>query len=215
MSIKKIIIIIPMAILGVLAIILFAMIVYAVEEDSKVWASPYDESLIAENVVLDVADDNVSSILQAVGDFLSEKGESNNLSRVRIDTDTETLSVMGCYLQYDVEPIDIYTGYSWVYCFNIENEWVIVEAEKRYDDYDRKKEEPLNISDIEAIYEKNLKEMQKENFYGGYECQQRIGREEVTIRIFGEEKDEHNLNVLIKSISYDKEKDEYSIDYSK
>ena len=215
MSIKKIIIIIPMAILGVLAIILFAMIVYAVEEDSKVWASPYDESLIAENVVLDVADDNVSSILQAVGDFLSEKGESNNLSRVRIDTDTETLSVMGCYLQYDVEPIDIYTGYSWVYCFNIENEWVIVEAEKRYDDYDRKKEEPLNISDIEAIYEKNLKEMQKENFYGGYECQQRIAREEVTIRIFDKERDEHNLNVLIKRIKYDKEKDEYSIDYSK
>lgn len=215
MSIKKLIIIIPMAILGVLAIIFLAMLVDELEEDSKVWESPYDESLITENVVLDVADDDVSSILQAVGDFLLEKGESNNLSRVRIDTDTETLSVMGCYLQYDVEPIDIYTGYSWVYCFNIENEWVIVEAEKRYDDYDRKKEEPLNISDIEAIYEKNLKEMQKENFYGGYECQQRIAREEVTIRIFDKERDEHNRNVLIKSISYDKEKDEYSIDYSR
>ena len=212
---KKLIIIIPMAILGVLAIIFLAMLVDELEEDSKVWESPYDESLITENVVLDVAADDVSSILQAVGDFLLAKGESNNLSRVRIDTDTETLSVMGCYLQYDVEPIDIYTGYSWVYCFNIENEWVIVEAEKIYDDYDRKKEEPLNISDIEAIYEKNLKEMQKENFYGGYECQQRIAREEVTIRIFDKERDEHNLSVLIKSISYDKEKDEYSIDYSR
>ena len=212
---KKLIIIIPMAILGVLAIIFLAMLVDELEEDSKVWESPYDESLITENVVLDVAADDVSSILQAVGDFLLAKGESNNLSRVRIDTDTETLSVMGCYLQYDVEPIDIYTGYSWVYCFNIENEWVIVEAEKIYDDYDRKKEEPLNISDIEAIYEKNLKEMKKENFYGGYECQQRIAREEVTIRIFDKERDEHNLSVLIKSISYDKEKDEYSIDYSK
>ena len=209
------IIIIPMAILGVLAIILFAMIVYAVEEDSKVWESPYDESLITENVVLDVVDDDVSSVLQAVEDFLLEKGESNKLYNISIDTDIETLSVRRYWLLYELEPIDIYTGYSWVYCFNIENEWVIVEAEKRYDDYDRKKEEPLNISDIEAIYEKNLKEMQKENFYGGYECQQRIARDEVTIRIFDKERDEHNLNVLIKRIKYDKEKDEYSIDYSK
>ena len=60
-----------------------------------------------------------------------------------------------------------------------------------------------------------MKEMQKENFYGGYECQQKIGREEVTIRIFDKERDEHNLSVLIKRISYDKEKDEYSIEYSR
>ena len=72
MSIKKLIIIIPMAILGVLAIIFLAMLIDELEEDSKVWESPYDESLITENVVLDVADD-VSSILQAVGGFLSEK----------------------------------------------------------------------------------------------------------------------------------------------
>lgn len=70
MSIKKIIIIIPMAILSVLIIIFLAMLVDELEEDSKVWESPYDESLITENVVLDVADDDVSSILQAVGDFL-------------------------------------------------------------------------------------------------------------------------------------------------
>ena len=215
MSLKKMIIIIPMAILGVLAIILFVMIGYELEEDSKVWASPYDESLITENVVLEVADDNVSSILQAVGDFLLEKGESNNLSRVIIHTDTETLSALGYSLQYEVEPIDIYTGYCWVHCDYIENEWVITDAEKSYYTIDRKNHEPLNIFDIEAIYEKNLKEMQKENFYGGYRCTQDIDREEVTIRILGEEKDEHNLSVLIKSISYDKEKDEYSIDYSK
>ena len=204
-----------MAILGVLAIIFLAMLVDELEEDSKVWESPYDESLITENVVLDVADDDVSSILQAVGDFLLEKGESNNLSRVIIPIDTETLSALGYSLQYEVEPIDIYSGYCWVSCDYIENEWVITEAEKSYYTIDRKKEEPLNISDIEAIYEKNLKEMQKENFYGGYECQQRIAREEVTIRIFDKERDEHNLSVLIKSISYDKEKDEYSIDYSR
>ena len=54
--------------------------------------------------------------------------------------------------------------------------------------------EPLNISDIEAIYEKTLKEMQKENFYGGYRCTQDIDREEVTIRIFGEEKDEYSID---------------------
>ena len=65
MSLKKMIIIIPMAILGVLAIIFLAMLVDELEEDSKVWESPYDESLITENVVLDVADDNVRSILQA------------------------------------------------------------------------------------------------------------------------------------------------------
>ncbi len=215
MSIKKIIIIIPMAILGILAIIFLAMIVDAVEEDSKVWESPYDESLITENVVLDVADDDVSSILQAVEDFLSEKGESNNLSRVIIHTDTETLSALGYGLQYELEPIDIYTGYCWVYCDYIENEWVITDAAKSYYTIDRKNHEPLSISDIEAIYEKNLKEMQKENFYGGYRCTQDIDREEVTIRIFEEEKDEYTDNALIKSISYDKEKDEYSIDYSK
>ena len=209
------IIIIPMAILGVLAIIFLAMLVDAVEEDSKVWESPYDESLITENVVLDVADDDVSSILQAVGDFLLEKGESNNLSSVIIPTDTETLSALRYGLRYEVEPIDIYTGYCWVQCDYIENEWVITEAEKSYDTIDRKNHEPLNIFDIEAIYEKNLKEMQKENFYGGYRCTQDIGREEVTIWIFGEEKDEYNDNVLIKRIIYSIEKDEYSIGYSK
>lgn len=208
------IIIIPMAILSVLAIIFLAMIVYELEED-KVWESPYDESLITENVVLDVTDDDVSSILQAVGDFLLEKGESNNLSSVIIPTYTETLSVLGYGLRYEVEPIDIYTGYCWVHCDYIENEWVITEAEKKYDDFDRKKHEPLNIFDIEAIYEKNMKEMQKENFYGGYICTQDIGREEVTIWIFGEEKDEYNSNVLIKRIEYSIDKDEYSIDYSK
>ncbi len=82
---------------------------------------------------MDVADDNVSSVLQAVGDFLLEKGESNKLHNVHISTDIETLSVIRYWLIYEVEPIDIYTGYCWVYCFNIENEWVIVEAEKRYD----------------------------------------------------------------------------------
>ena len=116
------IIIIPMAILGVLAIILFAMIVYAVEEDSKVWESPYDESLITGSVVLEVTDDDVSSILQTVGDFLLAKGESNNLSRVIIPTDTETLSALGYSLQYEAEPIDIYTGHCEIYCFNIEKE---------------------------------------------------------------------------------------------
>lgn len=215
MSLKKMIIIIPMAILGVLAIIFLAMLVDAVEEDSKVWESPYDESLITENVVLDVADDDVSSILQAVGDFLLEKGESNNLSSVIIPTDTETLSALRYGLRYEVEPIDIYTGYCWVQCDYIENEWVITEAEKSYDTIDRKNHEPLNIFDIEAIYEKNLKEMQKENFYGGYRCTQDIGREEVTIWIFGEEKDEYNDNVLIKRIIYSIEKDEYSIGYSR
>ena len=212
---KKLISIIPMAILGVLAIIFLAMLVDELEEDSKVWESPYDESLITENVVLDVADDDVSSILQAVGDFLLEKGESNNLSRVIIPIDTETLSALGYGLQYEVEPIDIYSGYCWVSCDYIENEWVITEAEKSYYTIDRKNHEPLNIFDIEAIYEKNLKEMQKENFYGGYRCTQDIDREDVIIRIFGEEKDEHNFSVLIKRISYDKEKDEYSIDYSR
>lgn len=212
---KKLISIIPMAILGVLAIIFLAMLVDELEEDSKVWESPYDESLITESVVLDVADDDVSSILQAVGDFLLEKGESNNLSRVIIPIDTETLSALGYGLQYEVEPIDIYSGYCWVSCDYIENEWVITEAEKSYYTIDRKNHEPLNISDIEAIYEKNLKEMQKENFYGGYRCTQDIDREDVIIRIFGEEKDEHNFSVLIKRISYDKEKDEYSIEYSR
>lgn len=215
MSIKKMIIIIPMAILGVLAIIFLAMIVCELEEDKKVWESPYDESLITENVVLDVADDNVSSILQAVGDFLLEKGESNNLSRVIIHTDTENLSALEYSLQYELEPIDIYTGYCWVHCDYIENEWVITDAEKSYYTIDRKNHEPLNISDIETIYEKNLKEMQKENFYGGYRCTQDIDREEVAIRIFEEEKDEYIDNALIKSISYDKEKDEYSVDYSR
>lgn len=77
MSIKKMIIIIPMAILSVLVIIFLAMIVYELEEDKKVWESPYDESLITENVVLEVADDDVSSILQAVGDFLLESELEN------------------------------------------------------------------------------------------------------------------------------------------
>ena len=190
------------------------MIVFAVEEDSKVWESPYDESLITENVVLDVVDDDVSSVLQAVEDFLLEKGESNKLYNISIDTDIETLSVRRYWLLYELEPIDIYTGYCEIYCFNIENEWVITDAEKRYDTIDRKNE-ALNIFDIEAIYEKNLKEMQKEKFYGGYGCRQEINREKVIISIFSKEKDEHFGNVLMKRISYDKEKDEYSIDYSK
>lgn len=206
-----------MTILSVLIITFFAMIVYEyeLEEEMKAWKSPYDESLITQNVVLEVADDEVSSILQAVGDFLLDKGESNNLSRAIIPVDTETLTALAYSLRYEVEPIDIYTGYCTVYCDYIENQWVITKAEKQYNDFERKNEESLNISDIEAIYEKNLQEMQKENFYGGYRCTQDIGREKVTIWIFGEEKNEFNYNVLIKRILYDIEKDEYSIDYSK
>lgn len=184
-----------------LSALMIKIFVYIIEYD-KPWESPYDESLITQNVVLEVADDDMGSILQAVGDFLLDKGESNNLSSVIIYTDTETLSVTEYCLWYDVEPIDIYTGYCWVYCFNIQNEWVIVEAQKEYDDFDRKKKEPINISDIEAIYEKNLKDLQKENFYGGYVCRQEIDREDVTIRIFDKEKDEHNFNILIKEIEY-------------
>lgn len=184
-----------------LSALMIKIFVYIIEYD-KPWESPYDESLITQHVVWEVTDDDVSSILQAVGDFLLDNGDSNNLSKVIIYTDTETLSVSGYCLWYDVEPIDIYTGYCTVYCDYIENEWVIIEAQKEYDDFDRKKKEPLNISDIEAIYEKNLKDLQKENFYGGYVCRQEIDREDVTIRIFDKEKDEHNFNILIKEIEY-------------
>ena len=200
MNIKKMITIIVMVCLCILTI---KILVYISEYD-KPWESPYDESLITQNVVLDVKDDDVDTILQAVGDFLIEKGESNNLSQVQINTDIESLSDTRYYLIYDVEPIDIYTGFCWVYCSKIEDKWVIIEAKKEYDDTERKKKEPLNISDIEDLYEKNLEDLQKEDFYGGAICSQNITRKEVIIRIFGEEIDEHNFNVLIKEIKYNR-----------
>lgn len=78
---------------------------------------------------MDVTDDDMDSILKAVGDFL-----------------------LGI----------------------IKGKWVIIEVEKRYDDIDRKKKEPLDISDIENIYAKNLDDLQKEDFYGGAICSQNI-----------------------------------------
>lgn len=71
--------------------------------------------------------------------------EEDKLHNVHISTDTETLSVVRYWLIYEVEPIDIYTGHCEIYCFNIENEWVITYAEKRYDTFGGKYHEPLNV----------------------------------------------------------------------
>lgn len=196
MNKKTYILIIPIVIL----IIKFIIYLF---QDEPYPASLFDKELITDKIILNVEDDNIDTIIEAVNEHTMKLADTDRLISIEpaINIKSKSQNILRYTLEYVLDPIEDYRGYLNVICYFIDTEWVIKEMEMIYSQTESKNFFILNTEDAKNIYYESLSYLESNN---SGECDSyhiKISTKYVYFTLFGI--NENGKRCIIKRMSMD------------
>lgn len=171
----------------ILIILVGKFLIYLLSDDEYP-ASPYDQQLLEEDIVFDIENGDLDSLIEAVDSYVHARIEECDLISIRVGTRTrlDNNYISRVDLKYSIEDIEDYLGFCDVICYYQEEQWVMTDIEKKYYGFLDYKLPPLNIKYALKIYKEDLNYLQENNFFGGVDYMIIVNVNESNITIYGE-----------------------------
>ena len=170
----------------IILIILVGQFLIYLFSDDKHPKSPYDQRLLEEDIVFDIENGDLDSLIEVVDGHVHARIEECDLISIGVATRLDNNYISSFTLTYSIEDIEDYLGFCRVICYYQEEHWVMTNMEKYYHVYYSDKLSPIDIKYALKIYKEDLNYLQENNFFGGIDYEIRVNISKSFITIYDE-----------------------------
>ena len=185
------------AVILIAFILLIRWIVIYFLTDEPLWESPYDRNLMDQEIVFELANDNLDLLLSGVGEYVEKWTGEQNLISCNVKIDNEGVNTH-CSLVYYSGKIKDYKGICNVMCYFKGEKWVMANAEEQYTLDDSAPNFITNIQSVQEKYKNVLAFINENAFSGATDYWVCIGADRTYITIFGV--NDSNDRCIIKTL---------------
>lgn len=188
----------------IILIILVGKFLICLLSDDGYPGSPYDQRMLEEDVVFDIENGDLDSLIEAADGYVHARIEECDLISIGVATRWDNNYISSFTLTYSIEDIDDYLGFCRVICYYQEEQWVMTDMEKNYYSFLNSKLPPINIKYALKIYKEDLDYLRENNFFDGIDYKIRVNQNKSFLTIYDE-----NRHIL-KEFTRSNDKMEYS-----